>query len=582
MVFKRFSTISKPSNPSPSLRTTTFPLPTSDASNSHRFLDDATPILSPIQIEWDAFSTPKTSEVYSDTELNEQFEKLLMEMALTPDKMKTLQDLPKDKKFFLLQQHNTQKQPKPSKTIKGKKSPEESAMSICEGIHLPLPTLAMVLNSLEVAVRTEPISWMTTFLKQTRGCAYLFRLVEHFAFQKYLPAQGEVRYLLARIFKAMMNNSQGLHAVVMYPYSVQLLWCLYDMGEGNKHIDAMAMRTKMVIMELMSVLALMQGRHDDVLDAFEFFRSRKNQPFKFTPILKDLLIFNTEFQETALTLINALILSPANVEVRAHLRSEFLDQGLDEILKSLASTKDPTVLNQLQLFYNEAQHDSGTYSWATYDANEVLQQLYALDGMGRDLLLRLVTKILTLPDTLRLRHTQVLHRVLNRLILNSADTTEEEKASLLSPNLGPPPSSPTPTLTKLASALFDMKKSKPSSGHIPDRSSSLRISSPSLSANGHTLYDDPALTVPEHLVSIPSQTSSSASLKNLFSSKTSSTLVPAKETSPKKAKKKKKLVHFFARFTCNYYQSRLCYFRFPRFLFDTLSFFKKFPGVSNF
>lgn len=53
---------------------------------------------------------------------------------------------------------------------------------------------------------------------------------------------------------------------------------------------------------------------------------------RFEPIVKGLLVGNEQLRANCLTLINAIITSPEDVDFRMHLRNEFLREGLMDVI----------------------------------------------------------------------------------------------------------------------------------------------------------------------------------------------------------------------------------------------------------
>ena len=56
---------------------------------------------------------------------------------------------------------------------------------------------------------------------------------------------------------------------------------------------------------------------------------------RFQPIVQGLLVRNEQLRSNCMTLINAIITSPEDVDFRMHLRNEFLREGLMDVLETL-------------------------------------------------------------------------------------------------------------------------------------------------------------------------------------------------------------------------------------------------------
>ena len=69
---------------------------------------------------------------------------------------------------------------------------------------------------------------------------------------------------------------------------------------------------------------------------------------RFQPIIQGLLIRNNEpLRVACLTLINALISSPDNLDFRVHLCNEFMWDGLIDVLEALENDKGEDLQTQL-------------------------------------------------------------------------------------------------------------------------------------------------------------------------------------------------------------------------------------------
>ena len=78
---------------------------------------------------------------------------------------------------------------------------------------------------------------------------------------------------------------------------------------------------------------------------------------RFQPIIQGLLIRNNEpLRVACLTLINALISSPDDLDFRVHLRNEFMRDGLIDVLEALENDKGEDLQTQLKVF-NEHKED---------------------------------------------------------------------------------------------------------------------------------------------------------------------------------------------------------------------------------
>ena len=79
---------------------------------------------------------------------------------------------------------------------------------------------------------------------------------------------------------------------------------------------------------------------------------------RFQPIIQGLLIRNNEpLRVACLTLINALISSPDDLDFRVHLRNEFMRDGLIDVLEALENDKGEDLQTQLKVFNEHKEED---------------------------------------------------------------------------------------------------------------------------------------------------------------------------------------------------------------------------------
>ena len=79
---------------------------------------------------------------------------------------------------------------------------------------------------------------------------------------------------------------------------------------------------------------------------------------RFKPIVQGLTVVrNEQLRTNCLTLINAIITSPDDVDFRMHLRNEFLREGLMDLLETLAQDATEELQLQLKVFYENRNDD---------------------------------------------------------------------------------------------------------------------------------------------------------------------------------------------------------------------------------
>ena len=78
---------------------------------------------------------------------------------------------------------------------------------------------------------------------------------------------------------------------------------------------------------------------------------------RFQPIVQGLLVQNDKLRSNCMTLINAIITSPEDLDFRMHFRNEFLREGLMDVLETLDQDATEELQLQLKVFYENRDED---------------------------------------------------------------------------------------------------------------------------------------------------------------------------------------------------------------------------------
>jgi hypothetical protein len=85
-----------------------------------------------------------------------------------------------------------------------------------------------------------------------------------------------------------------------------------------------------------------------------------------------LLIRNNEpLRVACLTLINALISSPEDIDFRIHLRNEFMRDGLIDVLEALENDNGEELQLQLKVFNEHKEEDFDEFAQRLVDLTKV-------------------------------------------------------------------------------------------------------------------------------------------------------------------------------------------------------------------
>lgn len=279
-----------------------------------------------------------------------------------------------------------------------------------------------LLAELRVLLSTSPLSWLERFV-DLNGIVLLVgvlakieqKAVSHVDDKRYRHTADEleVEAECVRCLRMIMNNELGLRAVLRTPGAVQSLCLALDS-------NGMDPRVKNTILKLLTVTCMMPpDGHRNLLLAMNEYRLIKNDKQRFVGLIKALKKATTVEQQLGyMYLINALINSPSDIDLRVAIRSEFTRLGLPEIIARLKQVGDPELELQLDVFEEET----------TLDDNEVKERFQGIDIDVDD------------PDEVfsalraKLKDTglsETLQSILRNLLLIPPDSTDGQKLWLL-------------------------------------------------------------------------------------------------------------------------------------------------------
>ncbi|KAI9142770.1 formin homology 2 domain-containing protein [Paraphysoderma sedebokerense] len=291
----------------------------------------------------------------SEDEVNEMFKKVVAEMGLPAEKSDAMMAFPVDKKWKIVRQNQTKAQVDQAKLEAGGNASgalRATATAYLEAIKAcqNSKALAKELQGLEISLRTQQLSWVGDFIK-VNGLTTVYEILERLCGKKHpTPDDLECIHNLIRCLKAVMNNSTGLQALLVFKNSINFLSLSYDCEN---------LRMKQVVLELLASLCFVPPNgHELVSDALTYYKDKKKEIYRFDDIMTDFKVgMDVEFQKACLTFVNAFVNSPAELDFRMSLRFEFLDLGLNEVIADLKNIKDDVLQTQLKIYEEEASSD---------------------------------------------------------------------------------------------------------------------------------------------------------------------------------------------------------------------------------
>ncbi|KAH6579599.1 hypothetical protein BASA50_000650 [Batrachochytrium salamandrivorans] len=348
-------------------------------------------------------------EIPAEEEVNARFEVFLAELALPHQKAEQMRSMPCAKKWGLLIQREEKTHPVDTP---GRLLYEPGAYVTLLQSGLSSGELAKELQSLDVAMRTQPISWVKQFL-DGGGLPVLLRIITSLCSKKsgasVTKDERNAQIYCIRAMKAQMSSSSGLSASLNHPDAVKVL---------SLALNCETLRTRSMGIEVLAALCLIPPNgHSQVVHAMDHFQALTGEPKRFSTLVQNLINPDLEngsdatnyrdYQAATITFFNALCGSPDEVEVRMALRAELVDLGLVDQIPALLMLDNEVLNTQLAIFQESASNDSELLSESISsnpiqfeNLDSVFEALkkQAVQGDSDRLLLRVLQNLVLLPN----------------------------------------------------------------------------------------------------------------------------------------------------------------------------------------
>eukprot|EP00842_Homolaphlyctis_polyrhiza_P000475 jgi/Hompol1/1428/HPOL_002697-RA len=331
---------------SPSAISTVSPLrivPTTNSSPSPNFQSLISPF--PGSVPSTAFAIegmPPFDEIVVMLEL------LMEDLNLTEDKKEVLRKLPDDRKWTMLLQHLGERY---------RIGPQEVLQEIQEIQKLKDGADRELLTNLVVSLRSRPIRWISGFIDHGGFAVLLDNLNELEAGKVH----NEFEELYIKCLKSLMNNKIGLSAVLE--------------TDGALNVIALSLRspsarTRALVLEIFGAVCLIPGGHSCVLQAMDALQEVANTRFRFEIVVyslwqssRGMTPLDKELQVASMSFINAVVCGGPGVdlEFRMHMRSEFLQLGLLQLIEKIVNLENDLLQMQIDVFI--AGNDADEQAW---------------------------------------------------------------------------------------------------------------------------------------------------------------------------------------------------------------------------
>ncbi|RKP20512.1 FH2-domain-containing protein, partial [Rozella allomycis CSF55] len=313
-------------------------------------------------------------------ELESEFGQFLKELALPQEKFEAMSQFDVNKKWMIVQQERAKKKMQTANVKSDIRTPGQF-VDLLKSYSFTTD-FAKDLQTLEVLMRTEAISWVKEFI--SKGGVLEF----------YDMVQRECQHQMIRILKALMNNSNGLNVMMTTKRAVNIL-CLC--------LDCDNLKIKAIVLQLLAAVCFVPNGHVKVLEGMHEYSLIKKEKTRFMNIVTDLWKDDIEYQIACMIFINAIVNIVEDATFRLNLRQEFISLGLNDHLERLGKLKDESLVTQLTYFMDEDIEDKKVIG-LEYNINE-------LDISTIDKVINLIETNFKEPYQLSLVH-QILIQIL--------------------------------------------------------------------------------------------------------------------------------------------------------------------------
>nr|XP_010781504.1 PREDICTED: protein diaphanous homolog 3-like [Notothenia coriiceps] len=205
-------------------------------------------------------------------------------------------------------------------------------------------------------------SWVQSFGHE--GLGLLLDILERSLFKKQQEKLDKKnQHKVVQCLKAVMNNKYGLDRILGEEKSLALLARAIDPTQSAMMTD---------VVKLLSAICIVgeENTLEKVLEAITTAGEWRGIE-RFSPIVQGLRDRSVQLQVACMQLINALVTSPDELDLRLHIRNEFMRCGLKEILPHLTTIRNEALDIQLKVFEEHKEEDMMEFSHRLEDINIV-------------------------------------------------------------------------------------------------------------------------------------------------------------------------------------------------------------------
>ncbi|EAL66270.1 actin binding protein [Dictyostelium discoideum AX4] len=289
----------------------------------------------------------------SNEDLKIQFSQLLYELGVPEAKRVEMELWSNDKKWMLLVQ-NKDKIKENEEKMKQKGSLYETPQ-----FYLSLlrenASIQKTISDLKVSLASNKLSWIDSFI----GLSGFDEILKIFQTFQLKPEKNSIDFLIlfdcVNIIKSILNSQSGVKSVMTTSHTFKVLVLCLDQSYPPELRNA--------VLQLTAALTLLPTvGHSYVLEAIENFKVSNREKVRFQTIIEGAKsVSNTQLHYEYLTsfmnLVNSIVNSPADLQVRIGLRSEFTALKLIELISNSKGVSED-LDTQINLFFECMEEDN--------------------------------------------------------------------------------------------------------------------------------------------------------------------------------------------------------------------------------
>uniref|UniRef100_A0A674NC40 Diaphanous-related formin 3 n=1 Tax=Takifugu rubripes TaxID=31033 RepID=A0A674NC40_TAKRU len=355
-----------------------------------------------------------SSKITSEKEILALFEKMMEDMNLNEEKKTPLRDKDLSTKREMVTQYIFTASKAGSLRSSHQISPQEFLGELKSGVMDE--RLFACLDSLRVSLTSNPVSWVQSFGHE--GLGLLMDILENLLLKKQQEKMDKkAQHKIIQCLKAFMNNKYGLDRILGEEKCLALLARAIDPTQPAMMTDVVKLLSAICIVGEENIL-------EKVLEAITTAGEWRAIE-RFNPIVQGLRQRSVQLQVACMQFINALVTSPDELDLRLHIRNEFMRCGLKEMLPQLTNIRNEALDIQLKVFEEHKEEDMIEFSHRLEDIRTVFDNSFVVkDSSAEPYFLSMLQHLLLIRNDyfVRPQYFKIIEECVSQIVLHRSGT----------------------------------------------------------------------------------------------------------------------------------------------------------------